>query len=579
MALTAVKPVLDRRPAPWMDVLVLGSVAAFALGIMQIAAQWRHPLLEQVKIDLSLRALPKYALFSFARGWIAYFFSLLFTLVVASWAFYDAAARRYIIPALDVLQSMPVTTFLPSLELAMVSIFHRSNAGLELACIFAIFLGQVWNMTFSYYDSLRGTPADFRMLGTLYNFNWWHRFWRIELPFGAQGLLYNSMVSMAGGWFFLNVCETFSSGGRDFRVPGIGSYMQLATEQNNIRAQICGVVAMGAVIIVTDRLIWTPLIVWSRKFKQDDFGGSRAPQSRLQVWLARSVTWQRIMTAIHGMQRKLLRPVTPPSAETSLLSPGETPAPPSRRNKVVYAGLILLLVALLGWGGLHLIWLLAQVHLHDWTEIFRDTGITFVRVMAAVIIGTLWTVPFGVWIGLNPKLSGRLQPFIQFVASFPAPMLYPWLLGLIFFMHGTLQTGSVLLILFGTQWYILFNVAGAAAAIPNDILSCADILRLKGWSRWSKFLIPAILPGLVTGWLTAAGGAWNATIVAEYVTSGTQVFQATGLGAYITRMGNASDFPRLAAAGLVMAGVVVFINRLVWKRLQTLANDRCRFIT
>jgi len=214
MALTAVKPVLDRRPAPWMDVVVLGAVAAFALGIMQIAAQWRHPLLEQVKIDLSLRALPKYALFSFARGWIAYFFSLLFTLVVASWAFYDLAARRYIIPALDVLQSMPVTTFLPSLELAMVSIFHRSNTGLELACIFAIFLGQVWNMTFSYYDSLRGTPADFRMLGTLYNFNWWHRFWRIELPFGAQGLLYNSMVSMAGGWFFLNVCETFSSGHR-----------------------------------------------------------------------------------------------------------------------------------------------------------------------------------------------------------------------------------------------------------------------------------------------------------------------------------------------------------------------------
>ena len=562
-----------------MDVVVLGGVAAFALGIMQIAAQWRHPLLEQVKIDLSLRALPKYALFSFARGWIAYFFSLLFTLVVASWAFYDGAARRYIIPALDVLQSMPVTTFLPSLELAMVSIFHRSNTGLELACIFAIFLGQVWNMTFSYYDSLRGTPADFRMLGTLYNFNWWHRFWRIELPFGAQGLLYNSMVSMAGGWFFLNVCETFSSGGKDFRVPGIGSYMQLATEQGNLRAQICGVVAMGAVIIITDRLIWTPLIVWSRKFKQDDFGGSRSPQSRVQVWLARSVTWQRILSGVQNIQRKLLRPVSPPSAETSLLAPGATPPPQSRRSKIVYGIILAFLVVLLGWGALHLVWLLAHVHLRDWAEIFRDTGITFIRVTAALAIGTLWTVPCGIWIGLNPKLSTRLQPFIQFVASFPAPMLYPWLLGIIFFLHGTLQTGSVLLILFGTQWYILFNVAGATAAIPNDMISCADILRLKGWSRWTKFLIPAILPGLVTGWLTGAGGAWNATIVAEYVTSGSQVFQATGLGAYITRAGNASDFPRLAAAGLVMAGGVVLINRLVWKRLQTLANDRCRFIT
>jgi NitT/TauT family transport system permease protein len=559
--------------------VVLGGVAAFALGIMQIAAQWRHPLLEQVKIDLSLRALPKYALFSFARGWIAYFFSLLFTLVVASWAFYDAAARRYIVPALDVLQSMPVTTFLPSLELAMVSIFHRSNTGLELACIFAIFLGQVWNMTFSYYDSLRGTPADFRMLGTLYNFNWWHRFWRIELPFGAQGLLYNSMVSMAGGWFFLNVCETFSSGGKDFRVPGIGSYMQLATDQGNVRAQVCGVVAMGAVIIVTDRLIWTPLIVWSRRFKQDDFGGSRSPQSRLQVWLARSATWQRILSIVPKLQHTLLRPVTPPSAETSLLAPGSTPPRPSRTSKIVYGAILAVLVVLLGWGALRLVWLLAQVHLRDWGEIFRDTAITFVRVMAALAIGTLWTVPCGIWIGLNPKLSGRLQPFIQFVASFPAPMLYPWLLGVIFFLHGTLQTGSVLLILFGTQWYILFNVAGATAAIPNDMICCADILRLKGWGRWAKFLIPAILPGLVTGWLTGAGGAWNATIVAEYVASGSHVFQATGLGSYITRAGNASDFPRLAAAGLVMAGVVVLINRLVWKRLQTLANDRCRFIT
>jgi len=562
-----------------MDVVVLGGVAALVLGVLQIAAQWRHPLLEQVHIDLSLRSLPKYAFFSFARGWIAYFFSLLFTLVVASWAFYDAAARRYIIPALDVLQSMPVTTFLPSLELGLVAVFHRSNTGLELACILSIFLGQVWNMTFSYYDSLRGTPADFRMLGRLYNFNWWHRFWRIELPFGAQGLLYNSMVSMAGGWFFLSICEAFSSGGRDFRVPGIGSYMQLATDQGNVKAQICGVVAMGAIIIITDRLIWTPLIVWSRKFKLDDFGGNRTPQGALSIWLARSVAWQRISAAAHTMQVKLLRPVQPPSAATSLIKVGETPPPPSKKIQVLYAVLLLGLVALMAWGAWHLVWLLAQLHVRDWYEIVRDTGITFTRVMVAVFIGTLWTVPFGIWIGLNPKLSGRLQPFIQFVASFPAPMLYPWLLGLIFFVHGTLQWGSILLILFGTQWYILFNVAGAAAAIPNDMISCADVLRLKGWRRWTKFLIPAVLPSLVTGWLTAAGGAWNATIVAEYVPSGNTIFHATGLGDYISRMGAASDFPRLAAAGLIMAGVVVLINRLLWKRLQTLANDRCRFIT
>jgi NitT/TauT family transport system permease protein len=222
---------------------------------------------------------------------------------------------------------------------------------------------------------------------------------------------------------------------------------------------------------------------------------------------------------------------------------------------------------------------LRPVTLRDWTEILGDTGISFLRVMAAIIIGTLWTVPFGVWIGLNPKLSGRLQPFIQFVASFPAPMLYPWLFALVLLVHGTLQWGAVLLILFGTQWYILFNVAAAAAAIPNDIISCAAILRLSGWRRWKQFLIPAILPGLVTGWITAAGGAWNATIVSEYaVQVGAKLYNARGLGAYLGKAIDDNNFSRLTAAVIVMSVIVVGVNRTVWKRIQAIANDRCRFI-
>lgn len=575
MALTLAKPVADRRPAPWMDAVVLIAVAALALGIMQVAAQWRRPLVEQVPIGMGLGSLAKYAFFSFTRGWIAYFLSLVFTLGVASWAFYDLGARRYIIPALDILQSLPVMTFLPGLQIGMVALFPRNNVGLELACIFAIFLGQVWNMTFAYFDSLCGLPADFRMLGQLYNFNWWHRFWRIELPFGAQPLLYNSMVSMAGGWFFLAMCEAFGN----YRVPGLGSYFQVASDHDNVRAQIAGVVAMAVVIIVVDRLIWWPLIVWSRKFKLDDFGGNRAPRGRLRLWLARSVAWQRIVGVGGRVKDAVLPPAQPPSAETSLRAPDAAPPPPPRARKVTYVILVALLLALIAWGAWRIGWLVSHIHLSDWLEIFRDTGFTFVRVMAAVAIGTLWALPAGIWIGLNPKVSNRLQPVIQFVASFPAPMLYPWLLTLIFFLHGTLQSGAVLLILFGAQWYILFNVAGAAAAIPNDILSCVEILHLKGWQRWSKFLIPAVMPALVTGWLTAAGGAWNATIVAEFVQKGSKTFEATGLGNYITRMANNNDFPRLAAAGLVMATVVVIINRVLWKRLQSIANDRCRFIT
>jgi NitT/TauT family transport system permease protein len=580
MALTVVKiDSGERRGGLWLDALVLLGIASLIIGISQVAAQWRHPMLQAVDINLSASSLPRYAFFSFARGWIAYFFSLLFTILIASWAFYDLRARHYILPALDILQSIPVLSFLPGLELALVAMFPHSNTGLELACVLSIFTGQVWNMAFSYYDSLRGLPADFRMLSKLYNYSWWSRFWRVELPFSAQGLLYNSMVSMAGGWFFLSVCESFQLGDKSFRVPGLGSYMQVATDSNNLRAQLYGVIAMGVVIVVVDRLVWWPLVVWSRKFKLDDFGGNRAAKGRFQLWLARSRAVHALTAAGLAVKSRLLHPPTPPSAETSLAEPNAPPPRSNRGGLAFYCVLIMALLGLVGWGAVRLVMLVIQVKAADWLAIVGYAGVSFTRVLAAVLIGTLWAVPLGVWIGLNPKLSNRVQPFIQFAASFPAPMLYPWLLGLVFLVHGNLQWGAVLLILFGTQWYILFNVAGAAAAIPNDIISCAEILRLSGWRRWSKFLIPAVLPGLVTGWITAAGGAWNATIVSEYVKVGPTLYQATGLGSYIQQMSDAGDFAHLAAATIVMAVMVVGINRTVWKRLQALANDRCRFMT
>jgi NitT/TauT family transport system permease protein len=338
-------------------------------------------------------------------------------------------------------------------------------------------------------------------------------------------------------------------------------------------------IAMGIVIVVVDRLIWWPLVVWSRKFKLDDFGGSRAPKNPFQLWLARSLTVQTIATAWQSLQTKVVGPAVPPSAATSLVEPGAQPPKQGNIGRVLYIVFVWGMVALLAWGAFTLFMLLKGVRLGDWEEILVDTGYSFLRVLAAVLIGTLWTVPVGIWIGLNPKISGKLQPFIQFAASFPSPMLYPWLVGIILYLHGTLQTGAVLLILFGTQWYILFNVAASAAAIPNDIISCAEILRLSGWNRWVKFLLPAILPGLVTGWITAAGGAWNATIVSEIVPIGKTTYTATGLGAYITNASNANNFSNLTAAVIVMAIVVVTINRLLWKRLQNLANDRCRFMT
>ncbi len=565
-----------RRSHLAIDAAVLVGLVSLVFGAAHVVGEWRQPLRATVEIDLSPSALPSYALYSFARGWIAYFFSLLFTLLVASWAFYDERARRFILPILDVLQSIPVLGFLPGLVLALVSIFPDSNVGLELACVLMIFTGQVWNMTFSYYDSLRGTPPDFRALGRLYDFSWWRRFWKVELPGGAQGLIYNSMVSMAGGWFFLSITESFQLGTRDFRVPGIGSYMSVAIAEGNVRAQIAGVIAMGIVIVAVDRLVWWPLVLWSRKFNLDDFGGAQITKSRLSLWLARSQAVQKFVQAASRIGARLIRPkraphATPPAASGSPIRPGA--------GRWTYRVFLVLLVLAVAVGFSRIMLLLTRLNAADWLEIGWDATVTFGRVLAAVALGTLWAVPAGVWIGLNPKLSSRLQPFIQFAASFPAPMIYPWILLLVIRLGGSLQWGAIPLIMLGTQWYILFNVTAAASAIPNDIRSCASILRLDGWRLWRRYLLPAIAPGLVTGWITAVGGAWNATIVSEYVHTGGQLYQATGLGALISRATDAGDFPKLTAAVLVMAVIVVGINRTVWKKLQTIANDRCRFGT
>ncbi len=569
----------DRRPHLLIDAAVLVGLISLVFGAAHVVGEWRQPLRATVEIDLSPSALPSYALYSFARGWIAYFFSLAFTLLVASWAFYDAQARRFILPVLDVLQSIPVLGFLPGLVLALVGIFPDSNVGLELACVLMIFTGQVWNMTFSYYDSLRGTPPDFRALGSLYDFSWWRRFWKVELPGSAQGLIYNSMVSMAGGWFFLSITESFQLGTRDFRVPGIGSYMSVAIAEGNVRAQIVGVIAMGVVIVAVDRLVWWPLVLWSRKFNLDDFAAAPAANSRLSLWLSRSQAVQKFAQAASRFGARMLRPKHAPHATPQKHEAAPDSISGAGAGRWIYRVFLVLLVVALVIGFGRITMLLTRLSTADWLEIGWDSTVTFGRVLAAVALGTLWAVPAGVWIGLNPRLSSRLQPFIQFAASFPAPMIYPWILLFVIKLGGSLQWGAIPLIMLGTQWYILFNVTAAASAIPNDIRSCASILRLNGWRLWWRYLLPAIAPGLVTGWITAAGGAWNATIVSEYVHTGGQLYQATGLGALISRATDAGDFPKLTAAVLVMAVIVVGINRTVWKKLQTIANDRCRFGT
>ena len=572
-------PEVHRSNNLWGDLLVIALFGSVLLAALHVEAEWRAPLRTSAPIDLSPSVLPLYALYSLTRSWLAYGLSLVFTILIASWAFYDVRARRIILPALDVLQSIPVLGFLPGLVLALVAIFPHNNIGLELACIVMIFTGQVWNMAFSYYDSLQGVPAEHRNLARLYDFSGWQRFWRVELPFGTQSLVYNSMVSMAGGWFFLSITEAFRLGDQDFRLPGIGSYMSESIARGNVPAQIYGVLAMGVIIVAVDRLVWWPLVLWSRKFNLDDFAGTShesAGGGKFALWLARStalrrasVIWERITSTL------LRRRHAPHVHDEDASAPLRAARPPLGKwlGNIALAAMLLLG----GYAVVSLGRLIARLDLADWGEIALSTGCTTLRVFAALAFSVLWAVPVGVWLGLNPTLSRRLQPVVQFAASFPAPMIYPWILLLVGAVGGTLGWGAIPLIVLGTQWYILFNVVSAASAIPNDVRSCAALMGLSGRRRWTRYLLPAIAPGLVTGCITAAGGAWNATIVSEYVRSGGTLAQTTGLGAYISRATDAGDYPQLAAGVIVMAVVVVLINRFVWKKLQVIANERCRF--
>jgi NitT/TauT family transport system permease protein len=556
------------------DVILVLVIAGLLVAILNVADEWKAPFRAETEIDLSFWKLPQYTLYSLARGWTAMGLSLGFAILYGSWAYYDPKARAVLLPALDILQSIPVLGFMPGLVLALVTLFPRSNLGLELACVLMIFTAQVWNMVFSYYDSLNAVPDDLRQMGILCGFGSVQRFLRIELPFAAQGLIYNCMVSMAGGWFFLTINEAFTLGDENFQLPGLGSYMSLAIARGDLPAQIAAVVAMGLMIVAMDRLVWWPLVIWSRKFKIEDVASGPLETTLVQRMVAASRLLQAVASAgrlfgraAGGLGRMNLLSIARPVPR----------AAPERFLKRVYFIALAAVLALGGYGLYGLSVLIAKVDFQEWLLILSSTAATFLRVLAALILSSLWTIPVGVWIGLNPRISRFLQPVIQFAASFPAPMVYPVVFGWILAMGGSLEWGAMVLMMLGAQWYILFNVAAGAQSIPADMVSCADVFKIGGWARWRYFILPAIFPFLVTGWITSAGGAWNASIVAEYVQQGGKSYSAFGVGELISQATSQGRFDVLGAAVLVMALTVVAINRSFWKRLQGLGNRYCRF--
>ena len=554
----------------WVDLAVFAGIGALIYGLVSVAQEWSGQLQTAAEIDLSAKYLPLYALYSLTRGVVAYVISFFFTMIYGYVAARVRGADRVMIPVLDILQSIPVLGFLPIILLSLIRLFPHRNFGLELASVLTIFTGQVWNMTFSFYASLKSVPENLESVSRLAKLTWWQRFLRLDLSFAAPGLLWNSMISMAGGWFFLTVSEAMKIGDYEFRVPGVGSYMYMANKKHDAVAQVLGVLAMIGIIVFLDQLVWRPLVAWSQKFSDDESGARGGTHSWVWDWIRRSQLWS---LALRLANRKDRRQIHAKAAQ-----PRSSPPIYSRRSRYLQALLkwVVIIAALAGtaFAGTEYIHLLRSLTIKDWHLLSVSTVFTFARVIAAVTLASLWTIPVGVMIGRSARWSNRLQPVIQMVASFPAPMIFPVVIGVIFALGGSLGIGSIFLLLLGTQWYVLFNVISGAGAIPRELWEVTKLQGLSKATTWKRLILPAIFPALLTGWITAMGGAWNATIVAEYTTYNDRDISTVGLGALITQAADSKNFALLGAAVGIMSLTVVLINRLVWRPLSRQAQTR-----
>jgi NitT/TauT family transport system permease protein len=565
-------PSLESSRLP--DVLMFSGALALFYGVLMVSRTWLGPFTPSVEISRSPWALPGYAALSLLRITIAYVLSLAFTLVYGYVAAYNAKAERFMVPLLDVLQSIPVLSFLPGVMLAMVALFPSRQLGVELGAILLIFTGQVWNMAFSFYASLKSIPREMREAAKIYGFSWWQRFTEVELPFAVIGLVWNSMMSVAGGWFFLMACEMFVLGSRDFRLPGLGSYLQTAASAGDTRSILLGVVTMIAVIVLLDQFVWRPVIAWAEKFKVEQVESTNLPRSWVLDLMQHSRGLAQLRKrAIFPVREKLMLYFS--HRHTSAAS-DEALAPWK-----LWSALAIGIVALgaVGYSLVRVAMLLTGLTGSEFKEIGLGLGATFLRVNVTLLIGAAWTIPVGVKIGFNPKLARIAQPLAQIAASVPATALFPVVLLILIRLGGGLGVGSIVLLLLGTQWYILFNVIAGAMAIPTDLKEACSICRISGWERWRKLILPGIFPYLVTGMVTASGGAWNASIVAEYFHFNGQIYSTTGLGATISQASDSGNFDLLIGSTIMMAAVVVTVNRLVWRRMYTLAETRFKLET
>ncbi|MGB9667407.1 MAG: ABC transporter permease [Thermosulfidibacteraceae bacterium] len=551
-----------------IDLVVALFLLLFLTLIISVTSKWNKTGY-YFEVNLDPVYIPWYTAQSLVRMFIAYILSIVFSI----WYGYTASKSRIhsaiMIPILDILQSIPVLSFMPAVTLAMISIFPNKRIGVEIASIFLIFTGQVWNLTFSYYHSINSVPREFKEAAYIFRFNKVSKFIRIDLPYSIIGLVWNSIMSVAGGWFFLMACEMFTLGDKYFRLPGLGSYIQTAAEKGNIEYVIYGIITMVATITILDFIIWQPLTTWAQRFKMEKVVEEIESNSIVYNILGKSKIANKLGSFIYSL-------ITFIEKMSYKFERGER-----KKSKALSLIINTLWIALIG---TFLFMILSKIELllttfgsltkEEILLLLKSVLFSLMRVFLSITIALAWTLPIGVIIGMSKSLASKVQGIFQILASIPATAVFPLIVVIILKLNLPVDVASISLILLGTQWYLLFNIIAGAYSIPRDLIEVADLLKLKGINRWKMLLIPGILPNLLTGLITASGGAWNATIVSEFISYEGRILKTSGLGALIAESALNANFKMLLVSTSVMAMVVASINIFIWKRLFRVVKSR-----
>jgi NitT/TauT family transport system permease protein len=576
------------------DLLIVAIVCLWGVGFIKFVGTARGAFHIKSEIDTSLIALPEYALLSCVRSFLALILSYIFAVFYGTLAASRKSFERVLIPLLDVLQSLPVIAFLPGLVLFLITLFQDSQIGLELACLLTIFTGQVWNLIFAYYESQKSIPPEFRHVAKIYGLNRVQRFFLVDFPNGYRPLIYNGMMSMAGGWFFLTTCEAFTLGNQDFKLPGLGSYIAETFATQNYTNFCYALLTLLLIVVGTDFLLWKPLIAWVQRFKDRDDDEYLGENNTLLNILKHTY----IPRLISGSFKRTIHFFLP---QYHILAPGATRNIFLRSfNKISTIKISLIVIKILTrfYTTLKLPWIitfcvgglvfsglpylpligesLATISSDDWLSLMHSMLITAAKVFCILIVSTLWAVPFGLWIGLKPSREKWVQPIIQNLAAFPAPVLFPLIVMSLAHLQISPEVTSTLLMAIASQWYVLFNVIGGAASIPSELKLVSSIYHLNYFQKLRKLYIPALLPSLTLGWVSVAGGAWNACMVAELVSFPGGELKSNGIGAQLAIASAAGNYPKLIAAIMCIVVFLVILNGTLWRTLQTYSEESTR---